>query len=158
MGFIHRLIGRHGKILSENYGILFMFLRDHCGNATENGLQRVVTKKTNEEQAVQAGDGASWNLPGGWRIGEKGVGIVDAGGWRSRGLGDLNGKRVRKEEWLSIRFTCSCLKLNSQLTSVEPTRDSFISHLRSQMSVTTAVLLVAPWCQNHPQWFVLAFS
>lgn len=45
MGFIHRLMGRRGKLLSRSYGILFMFPTAHRGGATENGFQRVVTKR-----------------------------------------------------------------------------------------------------------------
>lgn len=81
-----------------------------------------MTKKTNE---AQAGDAAIWDLPGGWRDGEKGVEKRDTGGRRSTGLGvwlDLGVKRVRKEEWLSIRFTFSCMKTN---------KDSFISPAKS---------------------------
>lgn len=36
-----------GKILNRNQRILFVFLKRLCGRAIENGLQKVVTKKTN---------------------------------------------------------------------------------------------------------------
>ena len=36
-----------GKILNRSQRILFVFLKRLCGRAIENGLQKVVTKKTN---------------------------------------------------------------------------------------------------------------
>lgn len=79
MGFSQRPIRKHGKVLSRSYRILFVFLKDYYGSATQCGLQRVVTKKTNKEQCRQEMI-PSWSCIGGRRHGEKGVKLRDIGG------------------------------------------------------------------------------
>lgn len=52
MVFIQWPVRRLGKVLNRSQRILFVFLKRLCGMSIENGLQKVVTKKTNEELCI----------------------------------------------------------------------------------------------------------